>query len=79
MKFDDTNIQILELLTTGLTVKEIGLKVCKSHRTVEARITKMKKQTNSKSYGHLIAWFNQNRKLYEKYISIEKALFGTAR
>ena len=67
MKLDDTDILIIEYLAEGLTCKEIAQKVFLSDRTVENRIQKMRKKTDCKTYGQLIAWFQKQSKLdYDK-------------
>lgn len=63
MTIDQTNQQILEHLSNGLTAKEIAVKVFLSCRTVELRIQKMRKKTASKNSVQLIDWFNKNCKL----------------
>ena len=63
MNLDKINIQILELLSTGLTRKEIAGKVFLSHHSIKKRLTKLMSVTGSKNNAELACWFKENGKL----------------
>jgi len=63
MKLDQTNTQILILLSEGLTSKEIAAKMFISRFTVRARIDKMKADSKSKNTTHLVCQFQNILKI----------------
>jgi DNA-binding NarL/FixJ family response regulator len=57
MNLDQTNLEILKLLSEGLTAKEIAPKVFLSYETVVKRIENMKEQTGCKNRTELVFCF----------------------
>ncbi|MGI0523997.1 response regulator transcription factor [Rhizobium giardinii] len=53
--FDDADLSILQLLREGFSVKEIGIRIELSHRTVEHRIERLKSKMGARSLPHLVA------------------------
>jgi len=53
--FDDADLSILQLLREGFSVKEIGIRIELSHRTVEHRIERLKSKMSARSLPHLVA------------------------
>lgn len=55
----EIDIKIVEALSNGFTIKEVPgvIKVKRSHRTFEARITLLKLKFNCKTIPHLVATF----------------------
>jgi|GEM_PF-967951 len=56
----DEDAKILELLTLELTSKEIAEKMCVSHKTIEARLKKLRDKTNATSEKGLVAFAVRN-------------------
>ena len=63
MKLDQTNTEILELLSKGLTAKEIAQKLPVSIAMIKKRTRELRVKTNSKNNVELACWFKENCKL----------------
>lgn len=59
MKLDQTNKQILEYLSQGLTRKEIAGKIFASKASIDKRLQKLFLQTGSKNNAELTSWFEK--------------------
>lgn len=57
MKTDNINKQILELLSQGLSAKQIAPFVLRTRHTVEQRILAMRKDTGAKNVTHLTSMY----------------------
>jgi len=62
MNLDIKNREILELLSTGLTRKEIAGKVFLSKNSIDKRLQKLMIETGSKNGAELACWFKELRK-----------------
>jgi DNA-binding NarL/FixJ family response regulator len=60
MNLDQTNLEILKLLSEGLTAKEIAPRIFLSYETVVKRIENMKEQTGCKNRTHLVYYYKDH-------------------
>lgn len=63
MKLDQTNKDILEHLSSGLTAKEIAEKISVSVPMIKKRTRELRLRTNSKNNVELACWWKENCKL----------------
>jgi DNA-binding NarL/FixJ family response regulator len=63
MELDRTNTEILELLSKGLTAKEIAQKVSISIAMVKWRTRELRIATGSKNNVELGIWYNNYQKI----------------